>query len=333
SRFLAAEDGSGNKQDAAAADDAEDDVAALEEGPQILGAEPVASKKPDDDDDDGTGKKGAIAGGVPVGGYGEWLRTEGKKYKKMIPGRTNYFGGGARPFPLNPAFRPRAPLSDATREAIYTDYLGDPVRATPRVLGEKYGISIKRVEAVIKLKAIEHHAVANDGFTAQKKLAAGMESMLGLAQNAPVVKENLVSQRTRVSGPRFHAVPEGEPFHAADAAEVLGRRPYQEIMDRLAASKPYIVDYEGLDPAFAPRPEKKLSRSEEKRLESLGSAHDEVIEKNDALTSHRWRFVFTDVSKNMDMKDRFVLIREKDGTLKKANRDYKLKRYGQMWFK
>ncbi|PIA18901.1 hypothetical protein COEREDRAFT_33422, partial [Coemansia reversa NRRL 1564] len=57
---------------------------------------------------------------------------------------------GRRPFPLNPAFRPRAPLTDKIKEAIYKKYLKDPLLNTPRVLGDNYKVSIKRIEAIIK---------------------------------------------------------------------------------------------------------------------------------------------------------------------------------------
>ncbi|KAI8325417.1 hypothetical protein GQ54DRAFT_295456 [Martensiomyces pterosporus] len=270
--------------------------------------------------------------GIPgrLMGYKRWLRLQGGAFKSVQPGKTNYVGGRDIPFPLNPAFRPRAPVSDATREAIYKDYLADPLSNTPRVLGEKYGISIRRVEAILKLKAIEHHMVEYEQGVSQKKLTAGMESMLGVASTR-AVKERLVQEVTRVSGPRFHAVPEGTPFTAADAAEILGRKPYQQIMDRMTASKPYIIDYEGLDPRFAPRPEKKLSKSEVARQESLGAAEEQVVAKDETLGSRRWKFVFTDIGKGLEMKDRDVLIRDQDGTLKKAGREYKLKRYGQIW--
>ncbi|KAJ2783812.1 hypothetical protein H4R18_001487 [Coemansia javaensis] len=332
SRWAAKEEGSSSSS--GQVDEA--DEGALEAGPQILGAESVAIKPSDGDEDEGRRRKSKGRGGkgaAAIGGYRQWLESEGKKYRGVVAGKTNYVGGGLGPFPLNRAFRPRAPLSDATREAIYRDYLADPERATPRVLGEKYSVAIKRVEAVIKLKAIEHHMVAHDGFRAQTKLTAGMEGIMGVAaKDAAPIREALATEYPRVSGPRFHAVPEGEAFGPADAAEVLGRRPYQEIMDRLAASRPYVVDYEGLDPKFAPRPERRLSRAEEARLQALGPVRDEVIEKNDALTSRKCKFVFTDISKSTSMKDRVVLVREKDGTLKRANRDYKLKRYGEMWF-
>ncbi|KAJ2077662.1 hypothetical protein H4R24_005000 [Coemansia sp. RSA 988] len=264
-------------------------------------------------------------------GFKQWLKKEGERFKKAIPHAVHYLEPGRRPFPLNPAFRPRSPLTDQIKEAIYKKYLNDPLRNTPRVLGEIYKVSIKRIEAVLKLKAIEYHMVKHEDFKPQKKFTSGMESIMGVQKGELVLKEVLVPTIPRISSPRFYAVPEGTSFNAEDAADILGRKPYQEILDRLGASKPFTVDYEGLDTEFAPRPKKKLSNSEKKKLDSLGSENDEVIEESDVLTSRRWKFVFTDISKNSDMKDRFVLIREKDGTLKKANRDYKLKRYGLLW--
>ncbi|KAJ2742277.1 hypothetical protein GGI20_004596 [Coemansia sp. BCRC 34301] len=264
-------------------------------------------------------------------GYIGWVLTQSKPYKTMKPGRTNYINGLNRPFPLNPAFRPRMPLSDAKKEDIYKDYLSDPVRNTPRILGSKYFISIKRVEAILKLKAIEHHMVHNDQIVAQKSLTAGMESILGMSKDSIGVTERLVAMVPRVSTPRFHAVPEEKEFTATDAAEVLGRKPYQHILDRLAASKPYVVDYAGLDPQFAPQPTIKPSKSEAARLESLGPAEEQVLSKEESLASRRWKFVFTDIGKQASMSDRQVLIRDNDGTLKRAGREYKLKRYGQVW--
>ncbi|KAJ1871667.1 hypothetical protein LPJ55_003730 [Coemansia sp. RSA 990] len=317
----------------------EEDEIAVET--QVLGAEPVKSPvpEPEKEAEEAGGKDEAKAmvsrlnensGAKKWLGFSGWLNTEGAVFKDMKAGSPHYVGG-KYPFPLNPFFRPRPPVSDKIKEAIYSNYLEDPVQVTPRFLADKYGISIKRVEAIIKLKAIEHHQIAHKEIVPQVNLTKGMESMLGVNPNN-VSKERALVEITSVSGPRFQAVPEGESFKAVEAAEVLGRQPYQQIVDRLAASKPFTVDYEGLDEQFAPRPQRKLSKSEQAKLDNIGSAKDEVVEKNEALTSQRWKFVFTDIGKNKDMKDRFVLIREKDGTLKKANRDYKLKRYGQLWF-
>ncbi|KAJ2705357.1 hypothetical protein FB645_002527 [Coemansia sp. IMI 203386] len=302
----------------------QEDDESLAEEPQMLRAEPVVAMVGADEG----GKKVKVERTL---GYKGWLIKEGGAYKNMRPGRSNYVNNGMKPFPLNPFFRPRPPVPDSTKEAIYADYLRAPETFTPRFLGEKYAISIKRVEAILKLKAIEHQMVENGEIVAQKKLTANMESMLGVSSTKSIT-EALVAQVTRISSPRFHAVPEGQSFTAADAAEVLGRKPYQHIMDRMAASKPFVIDYEGIDERFAPRVEKKLTKSEAARLESLGPAEEQLISKDETLGSRRWKFVFTDVSKTKDMKDRSVLIRDQDGTLKKAGREYKLKRYGQLWY-
>ncbi|ORX71529.1 hypothetical protein DL89DRAFT_202352, partial [Linderina pennispora] len=132
-------------------------------------------------------------------GFKRWLRSDGGKYKNVMGGKTNWVGGTV-PFPLNPVFRPSAPLPDTIKEQIYKDYRADPLANTPRG-------------------------------AAQKKLTAAMESMLGVG-TAKKLREGLVTEMPRVSGPRFHAVPEGKPFSAADAADVLGRKPYQHIIDR-----------------------------------------------------------------------------------------------------
>ncbi|KAJ1897872.1 hypothetical protein LPJ66_003103 [Kickxella alabastrina] len=313
----------GKKAEPTAAIEEDEDLNLANE-PQILRAEPIQAMLNTDDEPKRVKPERSL-------GYKGWLITEGGAFKNTRSGRTNYIGGINKPFPLNPYFRPRAPIPDAKKEALYAEYLQAPEKNTPRVLGEKYSISLKRVEAILKLKAIEHHMVEYGEIVAQKKFTAGMESMLGVSPAARTLTENLVSQVTRVSSPRFHAVPEGQSFTAADAAEVLGRKPYQQIMDRMAASKPYVIDYEGLDVRFAPRPQKSLSKSEAAKLESLGHAEEQIVDKDETLGSRRWKFVFTDISKTQDMKDREVLIRETDGTLKKAGREYKLKRYGQLW--
>ncbi|KAJ2547328.1 hypothetical protein EV175_005264 [Coemansia sp. RSA 1933] len=293
---------------------------------KILRAEPITALPPSaENPEDNTHTDKVI-------GYKGWLRQNNAMYKEMKPGGSNYVGGNpTTPFPLNPWFRVRAPLSDSIRESIYQDYLKDPERVTPRILGERYRISIKRVEAILKLKAIEHHMVENEGFTAQKKLTAGMESMMGTRSQTDKRAEALYEEVPNVSNPRFYAVPEGTDFTPADAADVLGRKPFQHIVDHLTASKPFAINYNGLDPKFAPRVSKKISLSAAKRLEELGPVKEEVLEKDLQVTSERWKFVFVDTAKRLDMKDRTVLIREQDGTLKKAGRDFKLKTYGRLW--
>ncbi|KAJ1986689.1 hypothetical protein GGI04_006176, partial [Coemansia thaxteri] len=181
----------------------EEEDAALQQGSSILTAQPIDSVNALDDKPQKSEK-------VTSRGYMGWVLTQSKPYKNMKPGQTNYINGSNRPFPLNPFFRPKMPVPDAKKEQIYKDYLRSPEKNTPRVLGAKYNISIKRVEAIIKLKAIEHHMVHHGQIVAQKGLTAGMESILGMTQSSHSVKEPLVAEVPRISSPRFHAVPEGQ---------------------------------------------------------------------------------------------------------------------------
>jgi hypothetical protein len=60
-----------------------------------------------------------------------------------------------KPFPANPTFKPPPPLSDALKTMLYALYLTDPSVWNIRKLGEKFGISVARVEAVLRLKELE----------------------------------------------------------------------------------------------------------------------------------------------------------------------------------
>ncbi|KAI1793146.1 eukaryotic mitochondrial regulator protein-domain-containing protein [Ganoderma leucocontextum] len=87
--------------------------------------------------------------------YAQWLRTEGIKYKEAH--RPNNWLGGEVPFPLNPSFKPPTPISDSIRTAIWNDYIADPAVFNVRVLAQRHGLSIARVDAILRLKGLEEH--------------------------------------------------------------------------------------------------------------------------------------------------------------------------------
>ena len=62
-----------------------------------------------------------------------------------------------QPFPLNPSFKPPTPISDSIRTAIWNDYIADPVMFNVRVLAQRHGLSIARVDAILRLKGLEEH--------------------------------------------------------------------------------------------------------------------------------------------------------------------------------
>ena len=60
-----------------------------------------------------------------------------------------------QPFPRNPSFKPPTPLSDNLRTVIYNSYATNPTANDPHTLSIRYGISVRRVEAIIRLKQLE----------------------------------------------------------------------------------------------------------------------------------------------------------------------------------
>ncbi|KAJ6601316.1 eukaryotic mitochondrial regulator protein-domain-containing protein [Mycena vulgaris] len=82
------------------------------------------------------------------------------------------------PFPMNPSFQPPTPISDATRSQIYTDYMLDPETNNIRALSQRYHISLKRIEAILRLKGMEASYVKNKPL--QTGFLWGMEMLLGV---------------------------------------------------------------------------------------------------------------------------------------------------------
>jgi hypothetical protein len=65
--------------------------------------------------------------------------------------------GSTQPFPLNTTFRPPTPISDALRSELYRLYISDPRANSVRQLAQRYHISLKRVDAILRLKGLESH--------------------------------------------------------------------------------------------------------------------------------------------------------------------------------
>jgi hypothetical protein len=85
--------------------------------------------------------------------FHEWANGEGKRYKEASQGTKNYLG--QTPFPMNPLFKPVLPLSNVIRDQIFQQYSSDPSTWTVRKLATEHNISLRRVDAILKLKAQE----------------------------------------------------------------------------------------------------------------------------------------------------------------------------------
>lgn len=56
---------------------------------------------------------------------------------------------------MNPSFRPPPPIANTQREAMYSEFMADPEKNNVRALSQRYGLSIKRVDAILRLKGLE----------------------------------------------------------------------------------------------------------------------------------------------------------------------------------
>ncbi|KAG0307233.1 hypothetical protein BGZ98_000740 [Dissophora globulifera] len=224
--------------------------------------------------------------------FHKWLQGEGTRWATPSFSGPNFVSDV--PFPMNPLFKPVPPMSNLAKEEIYKLHRSDSTKWTPRQLGMKYNISIKRVEAILRLKHLEKEMV-EDGFVPQENFTKGMEQLMGVkAVRSEAIVEPLTDILPQVGSPKFEALDEDQEFTAEDAAKVLKRRPLAEIKKRQLEEekqRPFkLVDsIKGVANAV-PLPTTPLSR-------------------NAAETNPRFKFTIVDTSAKT------TLIREKDGTL------------------
>ncbi|EPQ60317.1 hypothetical protein GLOTRDRAFT_52353, partial [Gloeophyllum trabeum ATCC 11539] len=158
----------------------------------------------DFEDDEGLDEDETDADGNPIANreadsdkpYEDWLQEDAVRYKDPVQPR-NWLGGRPHPFPLNPSFQPPAPLSDKLRSRFYEEYMEDPNANSVRELSSRYGLSIKRVDAILRLKGLEAHW-EKEGKTLQTGFLTGMEKVLGVPQ-LPANVEAAIQARHDVS--------------------------------------------------------------------------------------------------------------------------------------
>ncbi|KAG1757060.1 eukaryotic mitochondrial regulator protein-domain-containing protein [Suillus lakei] len=95
------------------------------------------------------------------------------------PAPRNWLSSGT-PFPLNQSFRPPPPVSDSLRTHIYFSYMANPEANSVRALAAKHHLSIKRIDAILRLKGLEESW--KKGKSIQTGFVQGMESILGVPQ-------------------------------------------------------------------------------------------------------------------------------------------------------
>ncbi|CAG8785232.1 8780_t:CDS:2 [Cetraspora pellucida] len=209
-----------------------------------------------------------------------FLAGEGKKFEKPLLGQTNYLQPNC-PFPMNPQYKPQPPLSDFAKEEIWKRFIetGQSVRE----LGTFYGVSIKRVEAILRLKKLEKDMI-QQGVPIQKNFSINMEKMMGARSHR---QEPLTEMLPKVGKPKFHLVDEGKKFTPEPLASLQEQELRKEVI------KPFTL--------------------EEKTQQQLQTTT--VIRKDSEITNRRFKFRFKNTGEDND-----ITIRDQDGTLLKVNK-------------
>ncbi|KAI6136246.1 eukaryotic mitochondrial regulator protein-domain-containing protein, partial [Pisolithus sp. B1] len=138
------------------------------------------------------------------------------------PKPRNWLGGDI-PFPLNPSFKPPTPLSNTLRTQLYQSYMRDPEMNSVRALSSRHNISIKRVDAILRLKGLEE--AWKKGKPLQTGFTQGMEWLLAVPQPHEIVKG---SRDPSATNPRYD-VGEADQQDEVGGANDISRLRYQRM--------------------------------------------------------------------------------------------------------
>ncbi|KAK5115674.1 hypothetical protein LTR62_000763 [Meristemomyces frigidus] len=216
-----------------------------------------------------------------------------------------------RPYPLNQAFRSQSVLSEDLREMIYMQAVENghdlaSVAAT-------FGVDIRRVAAVVRLKTVEKEWEA-EGKPLAKPYSTAMLNMLPTTPFRPNTKNPVtphepindlpVHPHTRAQ--IFHPTSESRSFTRADAAKIFDRK-LLPADDRIPL--PMLVDLErwklqGLDRAARGKLQVEKDTAARELAENKERKRIAWEQKTQrTVPGRRWDFKFQDVSAEQVGKD------------------------------
>lgn len=218
-----------------------------------------------------------------------------KQFEKLTP---RFFAKDNQPFPMNPFFKPKPPLSDDTRTEMFKLYKGDPEKWTPRALADAFGISILRTEAILRLKAIQHNqaqGLIQSHYSYKMDYALGAETVT-LSDTNPR-REPIRETTLNPISPFLQFLEEEDSFTPNDAAILLQQNPFENITRKLDLSANKIFHTTVVPPTA-----------------SVNTPNDsETICESGNIHNSRNNFMFVDTSRNQ------ILVREKSGKLRTAS--------------
>ncbi|KAI0487384.1 eukaryotic mitochondrial regulator protein-domain-containing protein [Xylaria cf. heliscus] len=159
-----------------------------------------------------------------------WERKDGHLYRRPTTGQPQYLTSKVdehildQPFPLNAHFRSPRVLNDKARELIWEKVMRDG--ETIKAVSAEYGVDIRRVAAVVRLKEVEKDWIAK-GKPLAKPYAKAVLSMLPAVQirrhqsNKPFEPINELHVHPYTMQQIFWPTSESRHFTREDAAKAF----------------------------------------------------------------------------------------------------------------
>ncbi|KAJ3260912.1 hypothetical protein HK104_006842 [Borealophlyctis nickersoniae] len=248
-----------------------------------------------------------------------WLATEGARFENATT-----FTGGSRPFPMNPYYVPQKPINNATKLEIYELFKEDPKTWTPHKLAEHFGLSMIRIQAILRLKSLAEK-MTKEGKPLQTELTKNMEMMVQAYKRGTLPyflkhskhnaspdrinewrHERLRFTRTEKLQPFFRIIDEEDTFTPEDAAALLRLEPYANVNRTLDVSSSRIYKLEG-----------PTAEETAKELETIKVYDVDPVQKS------KYTFMFADVGSVERTK---VTIRDRDGKLRNSTKEERIRR-------
>ncbi|SPO23677.1 uncharacterized protein UTRI_03796_B [Ustilago trichophora] len=208
--------------------------ATARKGPFTSAAE--ASPSPTETNAIGRGRKSAGRGRPKMlAPFDEWIQSDARIYKQPKPGMgPNWIG--ETPFPLNPSFNPPAPVRQSTKTEIWRLHSSNPSQWTIRALSEKFSVGLQRMEAILRLKALEVEWTSQDK-PLQSEFQSNMDRLLGAQdrKRAPEPEPSVQSTDNSVRGTQHEEFSEASPLNAPSVIAPALREESRKRADMIAA--------------------------------------------------------------------------------------------------
>ncbi|KAI5963787.1 uncharacterized protein KGF55_002667 [Candida pseudojiufengensis] len=183
------------------------------------------------------------------------------------------------PFPHNLYTKTSYIITDEMKQNIVDDATKNELH--PQEIAHKYGINLQRVEAIIKLNAIEKN------FKPKDEIADDLKSYSQVMKRMfPIFKGGYTSDNlTEIPTPhktltdRFLTIEENEPFGPVDAAKILNLEPASKTLQKLtefnleeAQKQQQIIEDQKIEVIYGKKrkDEKKLFRFTMKNVGEFG---------------------------------------------------------------